>query len=214
MLSAQQACALVLAMHDGIINDGKPERFVIQSCELCPLRAYWVIRCNSADYVQHGVESSCYIGINAHLVNVQTGVVDAIGSAISVDDYLQDKYDQDAAMGNFYVLTPEFNRHDKTAMGNLRQKLACTYPQVVALLSEQNKHWLAGSRRVLLLAQQQLCGQGVPSTIRLVPETAGAIPLDGQLCHADAVLLALRRRLQGPSADRRDTKGNLTCWQD
>ncbi|WP_260620607.1 hypothetical protein [Pseudomonas protegens] len=183
-------------MHDGIINDGKPERFVIQSCELCPLSAYWVISCNSADYVQHGVESSCYIGINAHLVNVQIGVVDAIGSAISVDDYLQDKYDQDAAMGN------------------LRQKLACTYPQVVALLSEQNKHWLAGSRRVLLLAQQQLCGQGVPSTISLVPETAGAIPLDGQLCHADAVLLALRRRLQGPSVDRRDTKGNLTCWHD
>jgi hypothetical protein len=49
MLSAQQACALVLAMHDGMINDGKPERFVIQSCELCPQGAYWVIRCNSAD---------------------------------------------------------------------------------------------------------------------------------------------------------------------
>lgn len=49
MLSAQQACALVLAMHDGMINDGQPERFVIQSCALCPQEAYWVIRCNSAD---------------------------------------------------------------------------------------------------------------------------------------------------------------------
>lgn len=196
MLSAQQACALVLAMHDGMINDGKPERFVIQSCELCPQGAYWVIRCNSADYVQHGVESSCYIGINAHLVNVQTGVVDAIGSATHVDDYLQDKYDQGAAMGNFYVLTPAFDRHDKTAMSNLRQKLACTYPQVIALLSEQNKPWLTGSRRVLLQAQRQLCDQGVPSTITLAPETAGAVPLDEQFCHAATLLLALRRRLQ------------------
>lgn len=196
MLSAQQACALVLAMHDGMVNDGKPERFVIQSCELCPQGAYWVIRCNSADYVQHGVESSCYIGINAHLVNVQTGVVDAIGSATHVDDYLQDKYDQDAAMGNCYVLTPAFDRHNKTTMSNLRQKLACTYPQVAALLSEQKKHWLTGSRRVLLQAQRQLCEQGVPCTITLAPETAGAVPLDEQLCDADALLLALRRRLQ------------------
>ncbi|MBB1612885.1 hypothetical protein A9978_10555 [Pseudomonas sp. UMC65] len=69
-------------------------------------------------------------------------------------------------------------------------------PQVAALLSEQNKHWLTGSRRVLLQVQQQLCDQGVPSTITLAPETAGAIPLDRPLCHADAVLSALRRRLQ------------------
>ncbi|WP_283436284.1 hypothetical protein [Pseudomonas helmanticensis] len=33
-LTADQACAIVLALFDGVMRDGKPERFVIQNCEL------------------------------------------------------------------------------------------------------------------------------------------------------------------------------------
>ncbi len=42
MLSAQQACTILLALHDGTLRDRKPERFAIQSCELSTKSDYWV----------------------------------------------------------------------------------------------------------------------------------------------------------------------------
>ncbi|MDU8360120.1 hypothetical protein [Pseudomonas syringae group sp. J309-1] len=51
MLSEQQARAIVLALHDGYLRDGKPERFVVYFCELSANGDYWVVRSNSEDYV-------------------------------------------------------------------------------------------------------------------------------------------------------------------
>ncbi len=75
---ADQACAIVLALFDGVMRDGKPERFVIQNSELSAHRDYWVIRCNSEDYVVHGMTEFCYVGVNAHLINVVSGEHEAI----------------------------------------------------------------------------------------------------------------------------------------
>lgn len=33
VLTAEQACEIVLGLFDGVMRDGKPQRFVIQSCE-------------------------------------------------------------------------------------------------------------------------------------------------------------------------------------
>lgn len=43
VLTAEQACDIVLGLFDGAMRDGKPERFVIQSCELSANGDYWVI---------------------------------------------------------------------------------------------------------------------------------------------------------------------------
>lgn len=43
VLTAEQACDIVLGLFDGAMRDGTPERFVIQSCELSANGDYWVI---------------------------------------------------------------------------------------------------------------------------------------------------------------------------
>ena len=43
VLTAEQACEIVLGLFDDVMRDGKPERFVIQSCELSANGLYWPI---------------------------------------------------------------------------------------------------------------------------------------------------------------------------
>ncbi|WP_185066877.1 hypothetical protein [Pseudomonas frederiksbergensis] len=109
----------MLGLYDGVMRDGKPERFVIQSYELSANGDYWVIRSNSEDYVAHGMMEFCYVGLNAHLINVMTGERETVVSCMSVNEYLQDKYDLVAVSGNQYVLTPAIDRGDKPALVNL-----------------------------------------------------------------------------------------------
>ncbi|PMV80235.1 hypothetical protein C1X35_31150 [Pseudomonas sp. FW306-1C-G01A] len=48
VLTAEQACEIVLGLFDGVMRDGKPERFVIQSCELSANGHYWPRVCKNA----------------------------------------------------------------------------------------------------------------------------------------------------------------------
>ncbi|WP_259697777.1 hypothetical protein [Pseudomonas protegens] len=195
MLSAQQACNAVLALHDGTLRDGKPERFAIQSCELSAKGDYWAVRCNSEDYVVHGMTQYCYVGVNAHLVNVLSGEIETVANCFSVEAYLQDKYDLRAAAGQCYVLTPAFGRDDKPAMINLRQKLDCSYPEAIRLLTDEQRHWFTGIRRHLEVAQQLLAQQNIATCVEMVPEATGAVAIGVETWHQDAALKALRDRL-------------------
>lgn len=194
-LTADQACAIVLALFDGAMRDGKPERFVIQNCELSANGDYWVIRCNSEDYVVHGMTEFCYVGVNAHLINVFTGEREMVVSCITVEEYLQDKYDLEAAAGKQYVLTPALDRADKPALINLRQKLQCTYPQTLALLTGQQRLWLTGTRMLLKNAQRLLGEQGITTQIELLPDASEAVVIGVETWHIEAVLKAVRKRL-------------------
>lgn len=195
VLTAEQACEIVLGLFDGVMRDGKPERFVIQSCELSANGDYWVIRSNSEDYVVHGMTEFCYVGVNAHLINVITGERETVVSCMSVDEYLQDKYDLEAASGNQYVLTPAIDRGDKPALVNLRRKLQCTYPQTLALLTGIQRLWLTGKRRLLEDAQRLLLEQGITTQIELVLDAGEAVAIGVETWHIEAVLMAVRERL-------------------
>lgn len=195
LVTAEQACDVVLGLSDGHMRDGKPERFVIQSCELSANSDYWVIRSNSEDYVVHGMTEFCYVGVNAHLINVRTGERETVASCMSVDEYLQDKYDLEAAARNKYVLTPAIDRGDKPALINLRQKLQCTYPQTLALLTGKQRHWLTGKRRFLEDAQQLLLEQAITTHIELVPDAGEAVVIGVEAWHIEAVLRAVGKRL-------------------
>ena len=194
MLSEQQARAIVLALHDGYLRDGKPERFVVYFCELSANGDYWVVRSNSEDYVVHGKTEYCYVGVNAHLVDVLTGAVETVCSAISVEEYLQDKYDLRTAGENLYVLTPTFSRENKPELINLRQKLECSYPQALMLINEQ-RQWLTGRRRYLECVQQLLVDQGISTRIELHSESGQAIAIGVECWHIGAALKALRSRI-------------------
>lgn len=196
MLTAQQACAIVLDLHAGHVrSDGTPERFVIQSCVLSAGEDYWVVRCNSEDYVVRGRTEYCYVGVNAHLVDVKTGTRETVASCFSVEEYLQDKADRLAAGSQVYVLVPVFTRDDKPALINLRQKLGSGYPQVIALLSEARRQWLTGTRRQLQDAQRLLESQGIATGIELHAEARDAVPIGPECWYADAVLKAVGKRL-------------------
>ncbi|MCW2291798.1 hypothetical protein M2262_001848 [Pseudomonas sp. BIGb0408] len=196
MLSAQQACSIVLGLCEGVTRDGKPERFAIQSCELSAKGDYWVICCNSEDYVVHGKTEYCYVGVNAHLVDVTTGECETVASCFSVEQYLQDKSDRQAAAGNSYVLCPAFSREDKAAVINLRRKLSCSYPDSFVLLSSTGRHWLTGIRRYLEDAQRMLAGEGITTTIELDPDPKGAIAIGPEAWHIDSVLKAVQKKLE------------------
>jgi hypothetical protein len=193
-LTAEQACEVVLGLSDNVMRDGKPVRFVIQSCELSANGDYWVIRSNSEDYVVHSMTEYCYVGVNAHLINVRTGEHDTV-VGWSVDEHLQDKYDLEAASGKPYVLIPIIDRSDKTALVNLRRKLQCTYPQTLALLTGEQRLWLTGKRRILEDAQRMLLEQGINTQIELVADAGEAIAIDVETWYTEAVLKAVRKRL-------------------
>lgn len=194
MLSAQQASAIVLDLHKGVLRDGQPERFVIYSCELSASGDYWVIRCNTEAYVVHGETQYCYVGTNAHLIEVKTGRLETVASCFSVEEYLQDKDDLHAAAGKSYVLGPSFSRERKGDVINLRQKLACSYPDSFALLLGKGRQWLTGKRRHLEHARRLLAIEGIASDIGLQVEPKGAIMIGPETWHIDAVLRAIRKR--------------------
>lgn len=151
----------MLDLHKGFIRDGKLERFVIQSCELSANGDYWVIRCNTEECVVHGKTEYCYVGVNAHLVDVRTGLHETVASCFSVDEYLQDKSDVNTATGNCYVLGPSFSRENRVAVINLRQKLLCSYPESFSLLLGDGRQWLTGTRRHLEDVQRLLASGGI-----------------------------------------------------
>ena len=105
MIAEEDAKAIILDM---LNSREHKDTFVIQSCALSPRGDYWIIRANSEDYVLRGMGEKCYVGVNAHLVSTLTGDTELVGSAASVESYLQDKYDLAAAGDQHYVLAPAF----------------------------------------------------------------------------------------------------------
>ncbi len=194
MLSAHQASAIVLDFLKDVIRDGRPERFVIQSCELTAKGDYWVVRCNSEDCVVHGKTEYCYVGVNAHLVDVESGALETVANCFTIEGYLQDKDDLHAAAGKTYVLAPSFTRENRTAVINLRQKLAYSYPDTLFLLKGAGRLWFKGIRRQLEDTRQLLATEGITTQIELHAEPLDAILIGPETWYTEAVFNALRRK--------------------
>ena len=189
MISAEDARSTVLRL----CEDSAPgERFTIQSCDLSPRGDYWVVCCNSEDYVVHGMFDRCYVGVSAHLVSVASGDVETVGSAQSWLEYLQDKYDLVAAAGAYYVLEPTFDRMDKAALINLRQKLSCSMQDAIAMLASGRRQWLTGNLRLLRRTQDILRDKGIGTAIVLHPAPLAATTIDERSWYWDAVASLLR----------------------
>ena len=184
MVTAEEAKSIILRLCEGSSPD---ERFAIQSCEPSPSGDYWVVRANSEDFVVHGVFERCYVGVNAHLVKTASGAVETVGSGQSVEQYLEDKYDLERAAGSYYVLQPSFDKTDKVALINLRQKLGLSLQESIALLSMGRSQWLTGKRSVLKHAQDLLCEQGIEVDIVLRQDVLGAVEIDERAEHLDAL---------------------------
>ena len=178
MITANEAQNIILKQCEGTLPDGTIEKFAIMSCELSPCKNYWVIRCNSEDYVLRNIVLRMYIGVNAHLVHVQSGQVETIGSAESVDGYLQDKLDYAHAEGKEYVLIPLFDKTDKKLLIHFKQWLQCGISDAINMVSDKNKLWLTGTKRDL----QRLCSllnqEQIPTGIILSENPANAVQVD------------------------------------
>ncbi len=189
MISADQAQKIILQLCE---NDDRDERFVIQSCEASPRGDYWVIRANSEDCVLHGIFERCYVGVNAHLVDVTSGDVEMIVSYQSVDQYLEDKYDLENAAGSHYVLQPAFDKADKVALINLRQKIGLSFRESIELLSSGKCQWLTGKKSVLKHAQNLFREQGIEVVIVLSENVGVAKEIDHKVWYWDAMKAYVR----------------------
>lgn len=195
MLTTEEAQKIVLHL----INQGKDtngeNEFVIQSCIPSPRKDYWVIRANSADYVIRGMEEKCYVGVSANLVNALTGEVETVSNIQSWQSYLEDKYDLINAQGNFYILRPAFDKSDKSALINLRQKLECRAQDVICMTSPDNNFWLTGNLRKLNDAKILLEKANIQVNIELHADSRGAIVIDESVWYFDEIKARLRRRI-------------------
>ncbi|MFZ6711372.1 hypothetical protein [Undibacterium sp. TC9W] len=195
MLKAEEAQQIVLRLcNQGKETNGENE-FVIQSCTLSPRRDYWVIRSNSADYVIRGMEERCYVGVSANLVNALTGEVETVSNAQGWQSYLEDKYDLINAQGNFYILRPAFDKSDKSALINLRQKLECRAQDVICMTSPNSNFWLTGNLRKLNDAKILLEKANIQVNIELHTDSQDAIEVDESVWFFDEVKALLRRRI-------------------
>lgn len=151
MISRETAQAMVLRRSEGDPLSERYEKFAVQSCELSTRGDYWIVRVNSEAYVLHGQVERCYVGANAHLVDVASGQIETVCSGQSVGSYLQQKYDIESAAGMHYTLQPTFGRSDKAAIIRFRQTFACSLQSALRLAMPEHRSWLTGSRHLIAL---------------------------------------------------------------
>jgi hypothetical protein len=192
MVGRPQAEEVVLRFCNASPAESPGDELVIQSCELSEAGDYWIVRANSHAFVHDGDVSRCYVGVNAHLVDTHTGDHELVGSAQSVEQYLQDKYDLRTAAGRPYVLRPNFEPSDRHQAIRLRQLLGISAMAVLRLVAEPQRPWYHGSRRVLEGLQSALADHHIST--RIVVEGGigqATIVHDGLSVEAALKLLAL-----------------------
>ena len=193
MITAEDAKAIILRRSR---SDDDGPQLAIQSCELSPRGDFWIIHANSEDYVVRGIWERMLVGVSAYLVNVNDGAMTVVGSGQSWQEFLRDKYDEDAAGTMRYVLEPTFFRDDKRAVINLRQRLECSLQTALRMLSPGHRQWLTGVRSLLLDVQDMLHERGIETAIVLLPSAEGAIEIDHSIWHWNAVASRMRSRFQ------------------
>lgn len=195
MITKETAKDIILKYCEHILANGSTEKFAIQSCELSPCKNYWVIRCNTEDYVLHNIWYRGNVGINAYLVHIQSGEIETIGSAQSVDDYLQDKLDLANAGNRKYVLVPLFNRLDKKTLVHFKQWLRCGISDAIKMLSNNRKKWLTGKKRELQFTQKLLSEINIQTDIVLVEDSENALQINGNISFLEDIKTALNAYL-------------------
>lgn len=194
MVDAIQAQAIVIQYCESGSPLPSAEKFAIQSCEFSKQGNCWVVYANSEDYVLHGRDEHCYIGVNAYLVDQESGSIEIVGSGQSVEQYLQDKEDLRNAGHCSYVLEPAFDKTDKSQLIHFRQALECSLQFALQMVSPENRGWLTGKLSALRDAQANLEKRGIPTRINLLPSAGGATEINPQVRHWDALKAVLKSK--------------------
>ena len=166
-------------VNSGREKDEDNEFVIISGATLSENKDYWIIRANSRACVEGGDQSMCYVGVNAYLVNTESGEIEIVGSATSVESFLQQKYDLRAANGKHYVLICCHDHNEKEIVIKIHRLFNCSLKKAKYLLSER-KHWLTGQKIHLLSAQKLLREKGIETQIALLETTESAIAIDSE----------------------------------
>lgn len=164
-----------------LVNSGSEhsvvDGFVISGIYLSEKKDYWIVRANSRAYVEGGDQSMCYVGVNSYLVNTESGEIEIVGSANSVESYLQQKYDLLESRGGHYVLICCFDPQAKEAILKLHKVFNCSLRKAKYLLSERKARF-TGQKTYLVSVQKLLSAKGIETEIALLETTESAILLD------------------------------------
>ena len=163
------------------------DRFVIIDSELAPRGDYWIIRANSAAYVESEDFSRMYVGVNAYLIDTQSGTFDTVGSAQQVEDVLQELYDLQEAGGRHYVLACGINRDDKPSVIRLHRVLDCSLTTARQLIDEPHRFWLHGQRQTLLAVAELLSKHEIAVEITLADDITGIPEFSDGIINLDEI---------------------------
>ena len=149
------------------------DNFVISHVSLDNTASYWVIGSNSEAFVKHGVFGKCYVGLQAHLVDVDTGEIHTVGSGQDLDEVIQDLLDEKIAGRGVWYIKPLDDADHKKQILNLRR--FCTISMSDAKRILRHKSWFKGKKRELESSKVILKEFGVATEI-ILSEQAIAIP--------------------------------------
>ena len=188
MVTRQEACERILARFT-------PELGAISSCELDSRGRYWVIFANTRAWVVYGDGGRCLVGVSAYLIEVSTGELTVLGSGSDWRTYLEDLYDREETGGAYRVLISDHEVNDKRAIIRLHQRLGCSLGDARWLLSEANRSWFTGTRRVLTDAQAMFASLDMRTHLEVRDDPQQAVELLGPVWAPGDLWSCLRERL-------------------
>ena len=188
MTTRQEACDTVLA----VFTD---EPGAIASCELDSRGRHWVIFANTRAWVVDGLIEHCLVGAGAYLVDAADGALTVLGSAQDWQDYLQDLYDREDVGNAHYVLRPDYEEGDRSALVHVHRCLECSLADANWLLRDSNRNWFTGARRALLDAQARFGSLGVDMRLEVRDDPRQAVTLQQPVARESDLLQLLRERL-------------------
>ncbi len=162
MFSEKQARKIMLDFVNAEREQQNLPLYEVTTIQLTERSDYWVI---SIDFRKADPEGFP-VGVSGYLLDNSTGEIIVCGSNLPPEVYVQDKYDREDAQGKSYVLSCTLD-DNKCNVLNLKKNFGISYSESIDLIRNQ-KDWLTGKKRYLMIAQEILARAGISTTIKLV----------------------------------------------
>ena len=163
MISEKEARQLVLDTCNPNETGGE---WIISECFSSPKDDFWVIRGNTKAWIDEKKWEAQLVGVNAYLVNKESGQMHVVISAFSVEEFIQDLYDERGRGGKVYALCCA-NPGDKREIIRMRSLLNCMISLAKSLFDE-HYYWVTGRKQHLEGMKAFLAGKGINSRIDLI----------------------------------------------
>jgi len=138
---------------------------------------FFVIYGNSKAFVEDRDFMRNFVGISAFIVDSFDGTLTISGSAQDPQNTLQDCRDDKVAAGKHYVLAAGTGKKGMDENTALRSVFQCGIADAKRILSEPDRFWFVGKKRMLLAYQREFESLGLPTEIVLLDSHYNSIEI-------------------------------------